>query len=228
MPEAEGPLVIAAPTDAVLDLLPDAADLLTTLEARRMAMLRRVAARRDFLAAHTLARLCAARVVRSPHNRLTLVQLCPTCGANGHGRPSIREIPALHLSLSHTPGYVAAVAGWNPIGVDVERLGRIDVDSTVAELLLTPAERTRMDAAPDRNRAFLRSWVRKEALVKLGVLSLDALTSADLAGLAITEGPRVTQRWRDLFVFDWSDATAGTLGAAVGAGVPRLENLIAG
>jgi 4'-phosphopantetheinyl transferase len=222
--KAAAPLVVAAPSDVVLDRFPGGAELATGTERRRMASLRRAEDRRDFLAARLLARVCAARVAGAPLGRLTLVQRCPRCGAGDHGQPNVRELPELRLSLAHTTGYVAAAAGWNPVGVDVEQVNRVEVDSALATLALTPTERLRVDATPRRDRAFLRLWVRKEALVKLGRLSLDALTEADLSALPVGEAPAVTHRWHDLYVLDWSDATHDVLGAAVSADPPGLLN----
>ncbi|HYY80382.1 MAG TPA: 4'-phosphopantetheinyl transferase superfamily protein [Actinomycetes bacterium] len=217
--------MLAAPTAAVLEALPGAAERLTAAERRRMAGLRRAGDRADYLAAHALARACAARFAGAAAGPLTLLQRCPRCGGGDHGRPSLRELPGLRLSLSHTSGYVAAMAGWGPVGVDAERSGRALPDDGLAALALSRAERALLDGAADRDGAFLRLWVRKEALVKLGELSLDALAAADLSGLPMVPARTASHRWRGLHLLDWSHAAAGVRvqGAAAAAGPVRLE-----
>jgi 4'-phosphopantetheinyl transferase len=84
------------------------------------------------------------------------------------GKPEL-EGSALRASLAHS-GEVAlvAVARGPEIGVDVERLRNgLEGWSLVAHAL-TPAERGRLERTPpaDRSTAFLRTWTRKEALVK--------------------------------------------------------------
>ena len=159
----------------VLAALPRAAALLTDTERARAARLRRVPDRDDFVAAHALVRLCAARALGVPAAGLTLTQRCETCDG-AHGRP---EIAGVHVSLAHSRGVVAAAAASEPVGIDVEGPG----DVAVIDLVLSEAERRIVAAAADPARAFLELWVRKEALVKLGVATLDTLrdTPADAA-----------------------------------------------
>jgi len=65
----------------------------------------------------------------------------------------------------------------------------------------------------------LRQWVRKECLVKLGVLSLDTMRETDLGELPVEEvRERVTVRrtaWDGYCVLDWLDPAAGVLGSVV-------------
>jgi hypothetical protein len=60
----------------------------------------------------------------------------------------------------------------------------------VAARVLAPAELAAVHADPDPARAFLRLWVRKEALVKVGVASLGGLRGTDL----VTSGPPAGRR----------------------------------
>ncbi len=228
------PLAMAAPTGVALDALPEPGRVLTATELGRMARFRRWRDRQDFLAAHVLARACAGRFAGVPADRLTLVQRCSRCGGEDHGRPRLRELPGLNLSISHTAGYVAAIAGWSRVGVDVEGAGggAIRLDEGLAALSLTPSEWRQVKAAPDRSQAFVRLWVRKEALVKLGELSLDSLATADLSqlpsGAAAGAAAGRLRRWRGLYLLDWSDAGMGTLGAAAADHPPRLRKLDVG
>lgn len=137
---------------------------LTGAERARHDRLRFAADRDAYAAAHLLVRACAAEVLGVPAHRVRLEQRCPRCGEAGHGRPSVAGEPGLYVSLSHTRGYVAAVAATVPCGVDVET-----VAASIPRAAVTPPEQRWLDAQPDPLRAFTRLWVRKEALVKAGV-----------------------------------------------------------
>ena len=74
------------------------------------ACLRFAADRDAYTAAHLLVRACAGALLGVPASSVGLEQQCPRCGGVGHGRPSIAGEPGVFVSLSHTRGYVAAVA----------------------------------------------------------------------------------------------------------------------
>ncbi len=78
-------------------------------------------------------------------------------------------VAALHVSLSHRLGWVAAAVADAPVGVDIEceRPPRSD-PSERAALMLSPAERLAWaDLAPDaRDAALLARWTAKEAWFK--------------------------------------------------------------
>jgi 4'-phosphopantetheinyl transferase len=183
---------------------------LTPAETARADALRKPSDRADYVAAHVLVRRCAARVLGVSPSTLTIEQHCPTCGESGHGRPSIAGAPEVHVSLSHTRGYVAAAADLFEIAVDVEHLIGADRVADLAAAVLTPDEREQVRTAAARERAFAALWVRKEALIKLGRADLDTLTTLDaataLAGYAVRE---------------WVDA--GVSGVAVASRTPALE-----
>jgi 4'-phosphopantetheinyl transferase len=203
------PVALASATDDALAAVPDGWSLLTEAERERATAFRLETDRRDFVAAHLVARVCAARVLGTEASEITVVQVCPTCGGP-HGPPHVEEAPELGLSLAHTKGYVAAVAGAAPVGVDVESLDGIRLDPELLERVLTVPERAALDAAPDPRLAFARLWVRKEALVKLGELTLDDLATADVSGRALLE---------------WVDEERQTVGAAAATTTPTLGSL---
>ena len=76
---------------------------------------------------------------------------------------------ALHVSLSHRLGWVAAAVGDAPVGVDIEceRPARSDVGERAA-LMLAPAELQDWQALPPEalERASLTRWTAKEAWFK--------------------------------------------------------------
>ncbi|GAA3156726.1 hypothetical protein GCM10010466_54430 [Planomonospora alba] len=191
-------LVLAGLTDEIYS--PDGMDLLTATERERAAAFAREADRRDFVAAHVLVRRCAAKVAGVPEDRLTLLQVCEYHGP-GHGRPYIAEIPRLGVSLSHSRGYVCAAAGPGRIGVDAERVPGGPLDTSLAAQALSPGEL----ALVRDNEALIRLWVRKEALVKRGELTLDGLRTTDLSALppGPAPGDRHTLRWQGRHLLEW-------------------------
>jgi len=217
------PLAVLATSDEVL--AHPAADerLLDPGERDRADRFRRESDRRDFVAAHLLVRLCAARLLGIDPAEVAFAQHCPGCGLPGHGRPLLRDRPDVGLSLSHTEGMVAAAAGTVPVGVDVELRGREAADPAVRKLVLAAAEAALVAARPEPDEAFLRLWVRKEALVKLGRAELDGLGGIDLSALPLDlpgPGPAV-HRHQDLHLLDWTDHRRGAL-IAVASPLPAV------
>ncbi|MFB7943473.1 4'-phosphopantetheinyl transferase family protein [Kitasatospora phosalacinea] len=179
------PLAVLATTAEVL-ARPDADErLLTAFERERLERFRRPADREDYLAAHLLVRYCAAAHLGTEPAAVAFGQQCPGCGSTVHGRPHLTDRPGTHLSLSHTSGVIAAAAAPVPVGVDVEHRGPRTSDPAALGHVLTPAEAALVQGQPDPTAAFLRLWVRKEALIKLGRATLDTLASLDLSHLPL-------------------------------------------
>jgi 4'-phosphopantetheinyl transferase len=206
-------LVLAGATDRVHATWADPGALLAGYERDRAASFRFPRDAADFVAAHVLVRLAAAEVLGTTAERLTLAQRCERCGGP-HGRPSIVESPDLAVSLSHTRGYVAAAAGSGPLGVDVEASPLRGAE--LPRSVLAPAERAAVAAAEDPGAAYMALWVRKEALVKAGRATLDALDGVDLAA-----NPGA---YHDLRLTGWQ-APQGFVGACA-ASEPALVRLV--
>ncbi|MFJ9605486.1 4'-phosphopantetheinyl transferase family protein [Kitasatospora sp. NPDC101176] len=221
------PLVAVASADAVLRHPEAGEHLLTPVERERAARFRHESGRIDFTAGHLLVRLCAARLLDVPVASVTLAQQCPDCGLADHGKPFLPDHPDVHVSLSHTRGVVAAGAGRHPVGVDVELAGRSGSLRAVARRVLTPAELARVEAAPEPDRAFLRQWVRKESLIKIGRATLDTLAGVDLSVLPldVPPGPPLRSRHQDLHLLDWTDREHDAAVAAVSTAAPEVVEL---
>ncbi|MEV6652561.1 4'-phosphopantetheinyl transferase superfamily protein [Streptomyces sp. NPDC051219] len=194
---AMGGMALAARTGEVLAAAGDVRALLTRAETDRADALRSAADRDDFLAAHVLVRLCAGRLLGRPAQSLTVVQSCGRCD-RPHGRPRLVEAPALGVSFAHTRGWVAAAAADGPVGVDVEACDGVPLDWRLAESACSERELAALRRHPNPRLAFLRQWVRKESLVKVGVASLDELGRLDLPVYG-DDAPR----WRDWQLADW-------------------------
>jgi len=163
--------VVVAKTRDVLALLP-AGPLGRAAEARRRA-LRSPADRDDFVA----ARLLAVRVLREAGAGdiapAALHQRCAVCG-RAHGRPL--PVSGLHVSWSHSRGWVAAAASPAPLGVDVEVFADADIgDGGIPRAALTLSEQALLATAIDPARAFRLVWTAKEACIKAGAAQLDSL-----------------------------------------------------
>ncbi|GAB2949474.1 4'-phosphopantetheinyl transferase family protein [Streptomyces sundarbansensis] len=193
-PAPPAPLALVRTTADILPLLDTV--VLAPYEQDRAAQYPAGQQRDDYLAAHVLVRLCAARYLDVDPAVLVLGQHCTGCGGEDHGRPFLRGLPGIGVSLSHTRGAAAAAAGHGPVGVDVEDAAGAVFSPRVAARVLAPAELAAVHADPDPARAFLRLWVRKESLVKLGATTLGRLRRTDLT-LSGTPAPGRTgaARW---------------------------------
>ncbi len=205
-------VAVVASAAVVLAALPGAGTLLTDVERRRAARLRKPAERQDFVAAHVLVRLCAEAMF-GVDRESPVVQRCAQCGGE-HGRPTLPAVSEAGLSLAHSGGVVAAAVASGRVGIDVEPLGGAAVVDA-APTFTTAAERRLVAAHSDPHRALLLLWVRKEALVKAGLASLDAMSSLDLADLPF-ERPGSGQhpmRYGDLTLLDLALPETAGLGA---------------
>jgi 4'-phosphopantetheinyl transferase len=84
------------------------------------------------------------------------------------GRPGLAG-SELAVSLTHSGDVVlVAVAAAREVGVDAELLRPDALGWTLLDHALTPSERARLDAVPvpERAESFLRTWTRKEAILK--------------------------------------------------------------
>ncbi|MFJ6616247.1 4'-phosphopantetheinyl transferase family protein [Kitasatospora sp. NPDC091335] len=225
--DQSAPLVAVTSVDAVLRHPEVGEHLLTALERERAARFRHESGRTEFTAGHLLVRLCAARLLGVPVAGLVLAQRCPDCGLADHGKPYLPDHPGVHVSLSHTQGVVAAGAGFQPVGVDVELSARSGSLRAVARRVLAPAELALVEADPEPERAFLRLWVRKESLIKIGRASLETLRRVDLSALPLTvpPGAPLRSRYEDLHLLDWTAPEHSAAVAAVSTAPPRVVEL---
>ncbi|WP_405012625.1 4'-phosphopantetheinyl transferase family protein [Kitasatospora sp. NBC_01539] len=224
---AGGPLALVAASASVLALPELGEHLLTPVERERADRFRTAQLRDDFVAAHLLVRLCAARLLDVPVTVPVLEQYCPDCRQAGHGVPRLTGRPEIGLSMSHTTGTAAVAAGPGPVGVDVESTEKARVGAELYDRVLTAAEAAAIAAHPDPRAAFLRQWVRKEALIKIGRATLDSMAGLDLSALPLDEtgpGP-AAHRWQDLCLTEWADRRSGLLLTVASAGPARIATL---
>ncbi len=219
------PLAVVAATVEVLAHPECGEELLTPEEQARAGAFRRDADRADFVAAHTLVRLCAARFLGVSPGSLTLVQRCPDCGGP-HGRPEVAGYPELCVSMTHTPGVVMAAAAWDQVGVDAERYS--GETQEVPAHVLAPGELASIRSSRTPRLAFVRQWVRKEALIKVGAASLSTLRAVDLSALPVPgeATPGTAVPYGPWWLVDWLDHRRHAAGAVVARS--RAPHLVEG
>ncbi|QES09346.1 4'-phosphopantetheinyl transferase superfamily protein [Streptomyces venezuelae] len=124
---------------------------------------------------------------------------CPGCADTGHGPPRL-VVPGvpLVLSVSRTAGHgLLALGAGASIGVDAEALRPV-TDRRFADPDLTPGERRHLRGlppGPDRDRAYLRIWTRKEAVAKATGLGLSGTALGRLDTRPADRGPVRIATW---------------------------------
>lgn len=144
--------------------------VLGTDERDRMRRMRGPLAARRYAAAHAAVRRRLGGVLDVDPARVPLGRgACPVCGGDRHGPPVVRVPdggPAVSYSLSRSgPHWMLAVAPGHPVGVDLERERRVDVDA-LARAAFSRRERRAVGAGGAGPALALRCWTRKEAVAK--------------------------------------------------------------
>jgi 4'-phosphopantetheinyl transferase len=155
-------------------------DLLDDQERDRLARLRRAEDRDRFVLGAALVRDLVAWLEDGEPRLVALDRTCPRCGAQ-HG-PVSTPGRAWHCSVSHSGSFaVVAVVGASAattVGVDVETRCPPEWRRMLRDVL-APGE-----VAPADEGGFVRTWVRKEAVVKATREGLSRpMSSVDLASL---------------------------------------------
>ena len=99
----------------------------------------------------------------------------PVIARTDAGKPFIAD-SALQFNLSHSPHWFALAwrVGHEPVGLDIEDLGRRPSFAALAQRYFHPAEKARWLAADASSSAatWLQIWTRKEAVLKAHGLGL--------------------------------------------------------
>lgn len=132
-----------------------------------------------YVAAHWGLRLVLSEATGSDPTQIRLY-------ADAAGKPHLASGQGIGFSLSHSAGTaVVAVSGSDDVGVDVELWRDLEDVDALAAAHLAPAEHQAWQAlpAPQRQRAFITAWTRKEAALKALGTGLDIEPSLVAAGL---------------------------------------------
>lgn len=89
----------------------------------------------------------------------------PPINLTERGKPYFPDSP-WHFSISHTPLHAFCALAKCLIGIDAEEQDR-RVNPKLADKVLSDTEKLRISQCSDKNDAFLRLWVLKEASAKL-------------------------------------------------------------
>jgi len=136
--------------------------LLDEEERRQEASYRDETARRSFVLRRSLAKNLLGASLGVPATAVQLTRQCAFCGHPSHGKPALlgRE---LTFSVSWSGPWVAiAIAPQGEIGLDIEMLRGCDPTPDQWAAVLGPSIRP----ADSSEQALLRTWTRKEAVLK--------------------------------------------------------------
>lgn len=82
-------------------------------------------------------------------------------GANG--KPFLKS-GEMFFNISHCAEGVAVVVDTEPVGIDVQEIGGFN--EKVAKRFFNESENKRINASPDKAKAFTRIWTLKESAIK--------------------------------------------------------------
>lgn len=142
--------------------------------------------RRRFRAAHIALRHTLSALANIPAGELAFEQ-------GAYGKPRLRAPTELRFNLSHSAG--AGLIVCNPlheVGVDIEQVRPLFYSAALAEEHFSAAERRQLNdmPPPDRDRAFLTGWTRKEACLKAVGFGLGSIATS-----AVETGVDAESRW---------------------------------
>jgi 4'-phosphopantetheinyl transferase len=161
--------------------------LLSPAELERAARLKVERIREQFCASRGMLRALLARYLELSPCEVPITY-------EPSGKPVLdASVPDWQFNLSHSESLaVYAFTRWRRIGVDVERLRPIPNLEGIVERFFSSRERETFFALPptQRQQAFFRAWVCKEAVLKATGQGVPALECCDVA-VHPEEGARV-------------------------------------
>lgn len=126
-----------------------------------MGRLKTAALRERFAVSHGLMRRWLVEISDEP--------LTAQWQVGPHGKPACAVTPRWHFNMSHSSHLgLFAVTEAMEIGVDIECARSLNDASRLAQRILSEEEKTQWQAldTADQERALLRYWTRKEAVLK--------------------------------------------------------------
>jgi 4'-phosphopantetheinyl transferase len=169
---------------------PKVVDHLDDVEMVRWSKYQKSADRSRYATARWLLKRRIAEITGSRRVRIDFT--CPHCGRS-HGAPRLPANPDLHLSVSHSGNRVAVAVSTVPVGIDLEPMHPLE-NTAIETLVLSASEQSALASMSegDRPLALLKTWVRKEALLKAAGIGLNyPMTMVTLADCG--HGPEVVE-----------------------------------
>lgn len=107
---------------------------------------------------------------------------------NGQGKPLLggEHRDKLYFNITHTSDRLVAAVATEPVGVDMERLGRRVEYGTILRRYFTEAERADFSVATQDlslcpMQVFLKGWTRKEAILKAVGVGLGGMRDYEIS-----------------------------------------------
>ena len=103
---------------------------------------------------------------------------------NEHGKPYIEGGP--FFSISHCKEAIAVALDDQPIGIDIESIRRFDPE--LVTRTMNDSEQALITASDHPERAFIRLWTQKEAILKMqgtGITSFEQLQTLPISDYRI-------------------------------------------
>ncbi|UJP66883.1 4'-phosphopantetheinyl transferase family protein [Mongoliitalea daihaiensis] len=85
---------------------------------------------------------------------------------NEFGKPLLQNDPSFFFNIAHNRSYFMLICGPKPCGVDVEKQKQIPLERYFLEDIFHPDELAYIERGPQREDAFFKLWVLKEAYLK--------------------------------------------------------------
>lgn len=141
--------------------------LLGAAERERARECKHAPARARFVLGRGLARLAVAQVAGVEPESIEFTATCRHCGGP-HGRLEVDTLDGrMRLSITHSGARVGVALTWDvACGLDIEQVA-LRGESAPSNAL-SPFEREVLASLPaaERTGAFIRTWTRKEAVLK--------------------------------------------------------------
>jgi 4'-phosphopantetheinyl transferase len=92
---------------------------------------------------------------------------------NPHGRPYLLKHPHIHFNISHSYPWVVMGCGFSPLGVDIEKIGQVDLNQ--AQIYFSAEEQQELLAKKGAAQIsfYYDLWTLKESYIKARGVQLD-------------------------------------------------------
>lgn len=114
--------------------------------------------------------LCAGLALNACLRTVGLCERDVTVLTDAHGKPFLKDHPAVHFSISHSGEWAVCALDDAPIGVDIEQIRSIDTERL--------ATKTFGMTAPVTPETFFSMWTHKESYLKAIGVGLGGLHTA--------------------------------------------------
>jgi 4'-phosphopantetheinyl transferase len=175
-PAADEVRVLVVPLDAPPAHYAELFEYLTDDERTRAARYKVEPPRRQFVIGRGLLRRLLANCLGLPAREVPI-------SYNGAGKPLLADSAAgLHFNVTHTDGLALIALSRRAVGIDVERVRRVENPEGLVGRFFSAAERAAYLGLAEQLRpaGFFRGWTSKEAVIKAAGLSVAYLDEFDV------------------------------------------------